>query len=264
MTDAARLPDFTTVTETPDGRTTAQQMSILYTRYHLARGYARDQDVLEVACGAGVGLGYLASVARSVVGGDIDENNCRLAASIYCGRPGILIQEVDAQRLPFADASFGLAILFEAIYYLPHPRTFVREARRVLKPGGRLLISSVNCEWNSFNPSPMSTKYYSATELLSLLREQGFQVDMFAAFPESDEGILSVVTRYIKRLAVALHVIPRTMKGKEFLKRLFYGRLMPIPRELRESAAPVEPLIPLSEISDLSRCKMIYAIAEIR
>ena len=56
----------------------------------------------------------------------------------------------------------------------------------------------------------------------------------------------------------------RTMKGKEFLKRLFYGRLTPIPRELREGVAPVEPLIPLSEISDLSKFKMIYAIAEIR
>jgi len=54
------------------------------------------------------------------------------------------------------------------------------------------------------------------------------------------------------------------MKGKEFLKRLFYGRLTPIPRELREGVAPVEPLIPLSEISDLSKFKMIYAIAEIR
>ncbi len=258
------MTDFTTVTESPDARATAEQMSILYTRYHLARCYARDEDVLEVACGVGVGLGYLASVARYVVGSDIDEKNCRLAASIYRGRPNILIQEVDAQRLPFADASFGLAILFEAMYYLPDPRTFVSEVSRVLKPGGRLLISSVNCEWSGFNASPMSTKYYSATELLNLLREQSFQVDMFAAFPESDEGILRVVIRYIKRLAVALHLIPRTMKGKELLKRLFYGRLTPLPRELRENAALVAPLIPLREISDLSKCKMIYAIAEIQ
>ena len=264
MTDAACPSDFTTVTESPGVQTTAQQISSLYTRYHLARSYARDQDVLEVACGAGVGLGYLASAARSVVGGDIDEKNCRLAASIYRGRPNILIQEVDAQRLLFPNASFGLAILFEAIYYLPHARTFVREARRVLNSGGRLLISSVNCEWSGFNRSRMSTKYYSATELLSLLREQGFQVDMFAAFPDCDQGILRIVTRHIKRLAVALHLIPKTMKGKEFLKRLFYGRLTPIPRELQESAAPVEPLIPLSEISDLGKFKVIYAIAERR
>jgi SAM-dependent methyltransferase len=264
MTDAACPPDFTTVTESPDVRATAQQMSILYTRYHLAFGYARDEDVLEVACGAGVGLGYLASVARSVVGSDIDEKNCRLAASIHRGRPSILVQEVDAQRLPFVDSSFGLAILFEAVYYLPHPSAFVREARRVLKPGGKLLISSVNCEWSGFNPSPMSTKYYSATELRNILGEQGFQVDMFAAFPESDEGILRVVTRCIKRLAVALHLIPRTMKGKEPLKRLFYGRLTPIPRELREGVAPVESLIPLREISDLSKWRMIYAVAEIQ
>ncbi len=48
----------------------------------------------------------------------------------------------DGERLPFGSALFDTVIASEVIYYLDHPKRFIHEAQRVLKEGGRLLITS--------------------------------------------------------------------------------------------------------------------------
>jgi len=55
-------------------------------------------------------------------------------------------------------------------------------------------------------------------------------------------------------------MIPPTMAGKAFLKRLFYGALEPIPRELQPGRA-TGPLQPFSPGMDLSRYRTLYAEA---
>jgi len=52
--------------------------------------------VLEVACGAGIGLGYLAKVAKKVVAGDIDEKILETAMNTYYGQADIEIYKLDA------------------------------------------------------------------------------------------------------------------------------------------------------------------------
>lgn len=253
--------DFVTITETPDTRASSEQLSILYTRYHLARRLSAGRDVLEAACGAGVGLGYIAAVARSTVAGDIDPGNCRTALLTYAGRPNITIQRFDALHMPFQDASFDTVVLLEALYYLSDPSAFLREAARVLRPAGTLLLSTVNCEWTGFNPSPFSVRYFAAPELARLLEDHGFRPELWAAFPDSEPGAAARLLRHAKRLAVRFHLIPRTMKGKELLKRLAFGPLVPIPRELQAGIAPLGPLVRLSEVEARSRYKMLYAVA---
>lgn len=46
----------------------------------------------------------------------------------------------DAQRMPFADDSFDNIILFDVLHHIPGPHRFFREAERVLKPGGRVVM----------------------------------------------------------------------------------------------------------------------------
>jgi ubiquinone/menaquinone biosynthesis C-methylase UbiE len=255
------IADFSTITETPRTRATDEQIQILYARYDLARRYAAGRNVLEVACGAGVGLGLIAGNAKSVVGGDIDSKNYEIARSTYEGRQGITIQVLDAQALPFGARSLGEVILFEAIYYLQDPNAFVSEAARVLDASGVLLISSVNPQWVGFNPSPFSTRYYSAAELAGLLRAHGFEVEVHAAFREKMDSPVAAAIHALKVAAVKLHLIPRTMKGKEFLKRIFFGRLTQIPRELTPGIAPLEPLVRIEDAGDITKYKMIYAVA---
>jgi ubiquinone/menaquinone biosynthesis C-methylase UbiE len=63
--------DYSAVTEKSGDRVTQEALSMVYTRYRFAADFCRRRRVLEVACGPGVGLGYLARHAGEIVGGDL-------------------------------------------------------------------------------------------------------------------------------------------------------------------------------------------------
>jgi len=259
-----RAPDFSSVTELPRQGATRMQMSMLRTRYGWAAQYAAGKYVLEVACGAGLGLVWLAQRARRVAAGDIDQENCRIAREACCGQANIRVEWMDALELPFEARSFDLVVLFEALYYLTDVPRFLAEARRVLRPGGALLISTVNCEWSGFHPSFLYTRYWNAAELLQALKDGGFEPRLGAGFPEPD-GSWRGLRRRLKRVASHWGCIPRSMRAKAILKRLFYGRLELIPPRL-EAYAPSPPeatesIVPVDGGTDLARYRTLYCEA---
>ncbi len=256
---AVLRPDYSTVTEQPEQSATRLQLAMLSTRYAWAAGHAAGKDVAEIACGAGLGLGWIARMARSVEAGDLDDTNCRLALETYAGRDKIRIRRMDALDLPFADDSLDLVLLFEAIYYLRDAEAFLEEAGRVLRPGGTLLVSTVNREWTGFNPSPFHTRYFSASELKDALSRAGFAANLKAGFAER-RGFRDRLIGAVRRAAVGARLIPATMAGKAFLKRLFYGSLEPIPRELEPGRASSQ-LVPIGPGSDLRGYRTLYAEA---
>lgn len=257
----ASRPKYSTVTELPANRASGEQVRRLYTRYRFASAYCSDKDVLEAACGAGLGLGYLANTARRVVGGDIDEENLRYAAETYGDRSNVEARHLDAQNMPFPDASFDVVLLYEAIYYLDSPENFVREARRVLRGDGCLIICSANREWRGFNPSPYSRRYFSARELHALLKKHGFGVELFGYCQAEDGTATGKITGLLKVAAVKLRLMPRTMKGKEFLKRVFHGRLKHLPPEVTDGMADYVPPVRIPCDIPEPRHKVIMAVA---
>ncbi len=255
-----RGADYTGVTELPGNLAHREQLAMLITRYYWAAQHAQDREVLEAACGAGQGLGYLRRVARRVVGGDIDPNNLAYAEQTYRDRDGIELYQFDAQEMPFEDGSFDVVLLFEAIYYLAEPERFFAEAHRVLRPKGLVLVSSVNCQWPGFNPSPYSVRYYTAEELYGLAHRAGFVSQMWVGFPDRTDSFRRRIIRALRRIAVALRLIPKTMRGKAWLKRLFYGPLEPVPPELHEGLGSPEPLVPVTPTRPISLYKMLYLL----
>lgn len=240
----------------------SRQISMLYSRYAWAAPFCSGKDVLEVGCGAGMGLGYLARTACRVVGGDYSRKLLCLAREHY--RDRVPLFQLDAQRLPFRERSFDVVILYEAIYYLAEPDRFVSECRRVLRAGGTVLICTVNPEWRDFNPSPFSKRYLSAAELANLLRRHNFEPEVAGGFPAANGSPRDRVVSLIKRTAVALHLIPRTMRGKLVLKRVFFGRLMPIPHEVTDGMAPYLAPERLPLPGPNARHTVLYAAAHAR
>ncbi len=236
--------DYSSVTESPGNQVTHEAVDMVLTRYHWAATLSAGKDVLEVGCGAGQGLGYVARSARHVVGGDYTEALLQAARRQYHGRVPLI--QLDAQALPFASGSFDVVLLFEAIYYLPDPGRFVAECRRVLRDGGRLLICSANCEIGGFNPSPFSTRYLTARELQQLLEDAGFRTELSGAFPAGSRSPAGRIVGLVKRVAVACHLMPKTMKGKEMLKRVFLGPLVPFPSEVDGTEGTPHALVPLT------------------
>lgn len=255
---AAMIQDYSVVTEVPGLKVTDEAVRMLYTRYEFAARIARDKDVLEVACGTGQGLGMIARRARRVVGGDYTERMLHFARKLYQGRIDVI--RLDAHQLPFADRTFDVILLYEAIYYLRDPHKFLEECRRVLRPGGCVVITTVNKDWSGFNPSPFSYCYFSVAELRSVLENHGYDAELFGAFPVVDGGILYHGISLLRRIAVRAKLVPKTMRGKELLKRLFYGKLKELGTEVKDGMAELEPLVAIDASPNQPTFKIFYAI----
>lgn len=97
-------------------------------------------DCLEVGAGTGeISKAFIAH-GHDIVATDISP---QMITQIR-NKLGIEAVVCDAESLPFPDESFDTVIGAEMIYYLDHPERFLAEAHRVLRPGGRLLLSSAN------------------------------------------------------------------------------------------------------------------------
>lgn len=257
--EALMETDYAEVTEVAGDEVSVEQIERLCRRYYWAGHYCEGRRVLEVACGSGQGLGYLAGLARETHAGDISETLVERAKSHYGGRLDIRV--MDAMNLPFADASLDVVILFEAIYYLPDAGRFVDEAARVLAPGGHLLIATANKDLYDFNPSPHSQRYYGVAELGDLLASRGFACEFHGDTPLGELSLRQRLLRPIKSLAVKFHLVPGTMAGKKLLKRLVFGALRPMPAEIDARTAPALPPTPIPAGARDVRHKVIYCAA---
>jgi ubiquinone/menaquinone biosynthesis C-methylase UbiE len=254
--------DYSAVTEMPGSGATREQLARLYHRYHTARQYATHKRVLEVASGTGMGLSYLAHTASSVIGGDYTPNLLHIAHSHYQDRMPLLC--LDAHHLPFHSHTFDLVIIFEAIYYLPDAEEFITEARRILDKDGTLLISTVNKDWGEFAPSSFSTRYFSVPELYDLLSQKDFiELEFYGAFPTKTASFRQMAVSLVRRLAVVLNLMPKTLTGRALLKQIFYGNLTPLPSEVSEDMATLYPLEPITtNLSNNKEYKIIYCTAQ--
>lgn len=101
---------------------------------------------LEVACGSGGPALFLAQTTGArVTGVDIDQQGIaqanRMAQKLGLANQARFQQADASQPLPFDDETFDAIVCVDAINHLPDRLAILREWRRILKPGGRLLFT---------------------------------------------------------------------------------------------------------------------------
>jgi ubiquinone/menaquinone biosynthesis C-methylase UbiE len=106
---------------------------------------------LDIGTGTGQLAIYLAHAGFSVTAVDISEEMIFRAGQYAASHNlGIDFQIGDAESLNLADSSFDVVVARNLLWTLPHPHQALREWRRVMKPGGRLIISDglwLNTTW---------------------------------------------------------------------------------------------------------------------
>lgn len=239
--------DYLSLTEVAGEEVSQEQVDRMVRRYAWAGAYCPGKDVIEVACGSGQGLGHLGRLARTLQAGDVSPELVATVKRIY-GKE-FPVQVLDAHHLPFPDRSADVILLFEAIYYLHSPGGFVAECARVLRPGGRVLIATANKDLYDFNPSPHSHSYFGAAEFPGLFARHGFTVRLFGDTPIEAVSVRQRVLRPLKKLAVSLNLMPRTMTAKRLLKRLVFGQMVAMPErlEIPQGERFTGPEIPANE-----------------
>ncbi len=145
-------------------------------------------DLLDIGCGRGQLLKLLASRANRAVGVDLDARARRDARAelMLAGLPNCSLRHGDMYRLDFADASFDTIILDDVLAAAGDPRRALAEARRLLKPTGRLLI---------LTRLDTATDDLTAAALPSWSAEVGLRMSPPRRLPADDpQWLLSVMT----------------------------------------------------------------------
>ena len=105
--------------------------------------------LLDVACGQGASALHLALEFQcSVIGVDISPANVREAARGAISTPVPAFHAADAEALPYRDESFDTVVCECAMCSFPNRRGAIEEVVRILRPGGRIILSDVTAEWD--------------------------------------------------------------------------------------------------------------------
>lgn len=171
-------------------------------RADITRHFATESKLLDIGCGTG----WLAEKFPSYTGIDGSPEAVEIARGL--GR-NVIEGDVD-KPLPFADESFDGVVMKDLLEHVADPVGLVREARRVVRPGGRVFASSPDAQrwvWDDYSHRrPFTKKSYRL-----LFADQGFEVER-VGFESVAPGVSLIAARTRRkrrpRLFAALALLP--------------------------------------------------------
>jgi ubiquinone/menaquinone biosynthesis C-methylase UbiE len=159
-------------------------------RAWLERQFTPDDKVLELGCGTGIFAAMIAGQVGRVTATDLSGEMLKRAAQRLGEYENVEVRQEDACRTSFADDSFSAVLAVNLLHHAHEPKAVLRECRRVLTPGGRLVV--IDCIghgrslWAWIRASlgrlcrrgqPQEEhRHFSAEELVALITEAGLTV----------------------------------------------------------------------------------------
>jgi len=140
-----------------------------------------EDDLAEVACGGGHFLKKYASHVRSIAGLDLSDvqvkmANRKLRSRIAAGTAEITLG--DASQLPWEDNRFSVVTTMGSIMGFSKPLESLKEMHRVLRSGGRTVVSIENNAEDGKDYSKYAEKWgmwvWTEEEVLTIMKEAGF------------------------------------------------------------------------------------------
>ena len=201
-------------------------------RYWWASALVSGKAVLDAACGTGYGTSILAGAgAASAVG--IDRAAHVIDFARTQAQHGAEFRVGDLLDIPFPDATFDVAVCFEAIEHVAMPEPALDELRRVLKPGGLLAISSPNRDLyvggnphhhHEFAPAELESALKARFENVRLVRQHSWLTTAIledAAFASGDGAAFE---------GIVVHKVNAAQPGREaFTLALASDDALPLP-----------------------------------
>ena len=135
-------------------------------------GRGDNLQILEVGCGPG---GMMSPLARHGHVHGLDIAHDALAYCRHRGFPEVVVGS--GTELPFADDSFDVVALFDAIEHIPDDELVLAEVKRILKPGGFVFISvpAYQFLFSQNDRLVHHQRRYTKSRIAELLRQQSFE-----------------------------------------------------------------------------------------
>ncbi len=162
-------------------------------RFIFAASFCQNKDVLDCACGSGMGVQYFSKKSKSVQAIDISKTAIDEARKRIGNKNSkVTFSQGSALDIPLSDASVDIYISLETIEHLYDDHAYLKEAHRVLRPGGTFICSTPNRTVT--NPgktisdkpaNPFHIREYSTYEFQSLCRNYFPESILFAQNPVS-------------------------------------------------------------------------------
>lgn len=147
----------------------------LFAREIAATGTARTARVLDIGTSTGTNLRMLRDLGFT----DVTGLDFSAEAIAYCASKGLgEVRQGDICAMPFPDASFDLVLATDIIEHVDDDETALAEIARVLRPGGRVLVTvpAFQMIWGLQDRVAQHKRRYLQPQLLGRIRDAGLQV----------------------------------------------------------------------------------------
>jgi 2-polyprenyl-6-hydroxyphenyl methylase/3-demethylubiquinone-9 3-methyltransferase len=142
---------------------------LAYIRAQVCRRFGRERDdsrpcaglaVLDVGCGGGLLCEPLARLGGAVTGIDLEPNNLAVAAR-HAEAAGLAIdyRRVAVEELAATGAAFDLVCVMEVVEHVPDMPRFLADCGRLVRPGGGLVLATLNRTFRSFALGIVAAEY---------------------------------------------------------------------------------------------------------
>src|SRR5579862_3015330 len=130
----------------------------LLVRHH----FPEQGNILEIGCAHGIRTHLIAKhfPKTNVIGIDRSSELLQNAMEHYHDVNNLSFEQADLYELPFADNSIDFIYARLVFMHLTDPMLALKSLKRVLKPGGRLLIEDADRDCMFFEPQPLSFKMF--------------------------------------------------------------------------------------------------------
>lgn len=128
--------------------------------YEFAEQYVKGKRVADIGCGSGYGTVHLAKFAESATGVDYSAETLENSRKEYAHVKNLDFIHCKVPPIALPDASMDVVTAFQFIEHIHDRVEFIREVKRILKPGGTFICTTVNAKM-SLARNPFHVYEYS-------------------------------------------------------------------------------------------------------
>jgi 2-polyprenyl-3-methyl-5-hydroxy-6-metoxy-1,4-benzoquinol methylase len=203
----------------------------------LARRYGRrGSRLLEIGSGLGHLVGQLERTFQTAA---VDVNHWALCQSVTVA-PRTPMQVASAEDLPFTDGYFGVVIIKHVVEHLPHPERAIAELKRVIAPGGTLILATPNLasllkpwkgeRWIGYQ-DPTHINLRPPAEWLGMIRGAGFKTRRVFADGFWDVPYIPVIPKGLQKISFGSLGGVQAILGLPFLPMRWGESIMVVARK---------------------------------